>query len=75
MGKHQNKGIGKALLQAAEEDVVLKNADGLAAWGLSMPFWMKASWFKKQGYKKVDKNGMAVLVFKPFKEHQTEMYH
>ena len=36
-----------------------------------MPFWMKASWFKKQGYKKVDKNGMAVLLFKPFKENFT----
>lgn len=71
VGKHQKKGIGKALLQAAEEDVISKNAHGLAAWGVSMPFWMKASWFKKQGYKKVDKNGMAVLLFKPFKENFT----
>jgi hypothetical protein len=69
VGKQQKKGIGKALLQAAEEDVKTKDANGLAAWGLSMPFWMKASWFKKQGYKKVDKNGFAVLVFKPFKEN------
>jgi GNAT superfamily N-acetyltransferase len=69
VGKHQKKGIGKTLLQAAEDDVLSKQADGLAAWGISMPFWMKASWFKKQGYKKVDKNGMAVLLFKPFKEN------
>jgi len=55
VGNQQKKGIGKALLQAAEEDVKSKNADGLAAWGISLPFWMKASWFKKQGYKKVQK--------------------
>ena len=72
VGKQQKKGIGKALLQAAEEDVRSRDADGLAAWGISQPFWMKASWFKKQGYKKVDKNGMAVLLFKPFKEKVTK---
>jgi thiol-disulfide isomerase/thioredoxin len=27
---------------------------------------MKASWFKKQGYQKVGKDGMAVLLWKPF---------
>ena len=32
------------------------NKKGIAAWGLSLPFWMKASWFKKHGFKKVDKN-------------------
>lgn len=40
----------------------------MAAWGISLPFWMKASWFKKHGYKKVDKNGMAILMWKPFTE-------
>jgi hypothetical protein len=33
-----------------------------------MPFWMKASWYKKQGYKKIDKVGMRVLLWKPFSE-------
>lgn len=27
---------------------------------------MKASWFKKQGYRKADHQGMAVLLWKPF---------
>ena len=31
-----------------------------------MPFWMKASWFKKMGYEKIDRNGMLVLLWKPF---------
>jgi hypothetical protein len=65
-GNFQKKGMGKALLQAAEEDVKAKGAKGLVAWGISFPFWMKASWFKKQGYRKVDKDGMAVLLWKPF---------
>ena len=30
---------------------------------------MKASWFKKHGYKKVDKDGSAVLLWKPFTEN------
>jgi GNAT superfamily N-acetyltransferase len=66
VGNYQKKGIGKALLQAAENDAKSLAAKGMAAWGISMPFWMKASWFKKQGYAKVDKNGTAVLLWKPF---------
>ena len=58
--------MGKALLQAAEEDARQLGAEGMVAWGLSLPFWMKASWFKKQGYVKVDKQSVQVLVWKPF---------
>ena len=68
VGNHQKKGIGKALLLAAEKDIKSMDQKGVAAWGVSLPFWMRASWFKKQGYKKIDKNGIAVLVWKPFKE-------
>ena len=59
-------GMGKALLQAAEEDVRTRGADAMIAWGISLPFWMKASYYKKQGYSKADKSGMAVLMWKPF---------
>jgi len=67
-GNCQKKGMGKALLQAAEEDVRSRGAKGLAAWGVSLPFWMKASWYKKRGYKKVDVLKGAVLLWKPFTE-------
>ncbi|UCG68992.1 MAG: hypothetical protein JSV09_14590 [Thermoplasmata archaeon] len=60
--------MGKALIAAAEEDVMKLGAKGIVAWGVSLPFWMKASWFKKQGYKKVDKNGISVLLWKPFSQ-------
>ncbi|MEX1375886.1 MAG: GNAT family N-acetyltransferase [Eubacteriales bacterium] len=65
-GNFQGKGMGKALLEAAENDAKSKGANGMAAWGISLPFWMKASWFKKQGYKKVDKQSIQLLMWKPF---------
>lgn len=66
IGNQQKKGTGKALLAAAEQDAQAQGAKGIAAWGISLPFWMKASWFKKQGYIQADKDGMAILLVKPF---------
>lgn len=68
-GNFQKQGMGKALLEAAESDAKEKMAKGMVAWGLSLPFWMKASWFKKQGYSKVDKQGIQVLLWKPFTDN------
>ncbi len=67
-GNFQKTGMGKALLKAAEDDVKMLGAKGLVTWGVSLPFWMKASWFKKHGYKKVDKIGIQELLWKPFSE-------
>jgi len=66
VGNQQKKGMGQALIRAAEEDVRSRGAKGLVAWGVSLPFFMRASWFRKQGYQRVDKNGMSVLLWKPF---------
>ena len=67
-GNFQKRGMGKALLSAAEDDARALGAKGIAAWGIPLPFWMKASWFRKQGYTKVDKQGFLgnVLLWKPF---------
>ncbi|MCX6093299.1 MAG: GNAT family N-acetyltransferase [Candidatus Bipolaricaulota bacterium] len=65
-GNHQGKGLGTALLAAAEADAKSLGATGLAAWGLVLPFWMRASWFRKHGYRRVDRSGMAALMWKPF---------
>jgi len=65
-GNFQGHGMGKALLQAAEEDARARGAKGMAAWGLAIPVWMKASWFKKQGYRKADRQGISTLIWKPF---------
>jgi GNAT superfamily N-acetyltransferase len=65
-GNFQKRGMGKALLAAAEETAKKNGKKGMAAWGISLPFWMKASWFKKHGYKVADNMGGVVLVWKPF---------
>lgn len=67
-GNFQQHGMGEALLAAAEEEARTLGARGMAAWGVWLPFWMKASWFKKHGYRKADRQGMAVLLWKPFTE-------
>jgi len=67
-GNFQKKGMGKALLRAAEEDAREKGAKGMVAWGMALPVFIRASWFKKQGYKSTDKMGMQILLWKPFKD-------
>lgn len=65
-GDYRRQGMGKMLLQAAEEDARALGAKGLVAWGLSIPVFMRASWFRKQGYRTVDRMGMMALLWKPF---------
>jgi GNAT superfamily N-acetyltransferase len=66
LGNFQGKGMGKALLRAAEEDSRSLGARGIAAWGVSLPVFMRASWFRKQGYRVADRKGISVLLWKPF---------
>lgn len=68
VGKHQGHGIGSALLAAAEQDARDLGAKGLAAWGITLPFWMRASWFKKHGYETADRAEGRELVWKRFTE-------
>ncbi|MFO0569127.1 MAG: GNAT family N-acetyltransferase [Polyangiaceae bacterium] len=65
-GNFQGHGMGSALLAAAEADACALGAKGMAAWGLVLPFWMRASWFRKLGYRKADRSGVSGLVWKPF---------
>jgi hypothetical protein len=65
-GNFQKKGMGEALLKAAEVDVKNLGAKGLAVWGIVLPFFMKASWYKKNGYKITDKDGIMRLLWKSF---------
>ena len=65
-GDFQKKGMGQALLRAAEEDVKQLGAKGMAVWGIALPFFMRASWFRRHGYKTTDKDGMMRLLWKAF---------
>lgn len=65
-GNFQGRGMGRALLSAAEEDARARGALGMAAWGLPLPIWMRASWFVARGYRKVERRGIQTLVWKPF---------
>jgi GNAT superfamily N-acetyltransferase len=65
-GNFQKKGMGKALLEAAENDARELGAAGMAAWGMAIPVFMRASWFKKRGYVPADRMGFQVLLWKPF---------
>jgi GNAT superfamily N-acetyltransferase len=65
-GDFRKKGMGKALIKAAEEDCRRLGTKGLVAWGLVIPVFMRASWYKRQGYKIIDKNGIMRLLWKPF---------
>jgi N-acetylglutamate synthase-like GNAT family acetyltransferase len=65
-GNFQRKGMGTNLLEAAEADARSLGAGGIAAWGLLVPAFMRASWFKKHGYRTADRQGIRVLLWKQF---------
>ena len=65
-GNFRNRGMGIALIRAAEEDCREMGAGGLVTWGLIIPVFMRASWFKRHGYKVADKSGIMRLMWKQF---------
>jgi len=65
-GDFRKQGMGKALLKAAEDDAKSLGAKGIVGWGISLPVWMRASWYRHNGYKKTDKQNGIILLWKPF---------
>ena len=71
IGNRQRRGAGRLLLQAAEDDARQLGAKGMAAWGMDFEGWFPVSWYVAKGYVEVDKNGHAVLAWKPFVDDAT----
>jgi len=67
-GDFRKRGMGIALLEAAEADARTLGAAGMAAWGMALPVFMRASWFRKRGYIKADAIGFQRLLWKAFRE-------
>jgi GNAT superfamily N-acetyltransferase len=67
-GNFQGRGMGTALLEAAEAASRERGAAGMAAWGLLIPAFMRASWFRSHGYRTADRRGLSALLWKPFTE-------
>ena len=67
-GNYQGRGMGSALLAAAEQDARERGGQAMVAWGVSLPVFVRASWYKKHGYQVCDKAGLSLLVWKPFGE-------
>lgn len=65
-GDLRRMGHGRELITTAIADAKSRGAKGIAAWGLMIPIWMKASWFRKYGFKRVDRDGLSALMWKPF---------
>jgi GNAT superfamily N-acetyltransferase len=68
VGDRRGRGLGPALLTAAEEDMAARGALGIAAWGITQPVWMNVPWFESNGYRRVEDRGWYALAFKPLEE-------
>jgi N-acetylglutamate synthase-like GNAT family acetyltransferase len=71
-GDYRKKGMGTALLEAAEADCRQLGTNGLVTWGLVIPVFMRASWFRRHGYSVIDKSGFMRLLWKPFNENAVQ---
>jgi hypothetical protein len=68
IGNRQGNGYGRFILESIESDARESGAGGLVAWGMDFPYWNPVSFYEHMGYSRVDKDGMVVLVWKPFRE-------
>jgi GNAT superfamily N-acetyltransferase len=65
--KYSQKGIGKALIKAAEEETKRQNRKGLATIGYFWDFWfMPAEYFLKLGFTVAERRGEEAILWKQF---------
>jgi len=66
VGPRQGHGLGAMLLQAAEDEARTLGAKGMSAWGLTIPVWMRARWYRRHGYRPAERDGISLLLWKAF---------
>ncbi|MBD3163422.1 MAG: hypothetical protein GF346_13100 [Candidatus Eisenbacteria bacterium] len=66
IGNRQGNGYGRLILGTIEREARASGFAGVAAWGMDFPYWNPVSFYEHMGYERADKQGMAVLVWKPF---------
>ena len=66
LGNRQGQGYGRVMLEAIEKDARASGAKGVVAWGMDFEYWNPVSFYEHMGYERVEKDGMSVMVWKPF---------
>jgi len=66
IGNRQENGYGRFMLEQIETEIRDSGAEGIVAWGMDFPYWNPVSFYEHMGYERVDRDGPAVLVWKPF---------
>ena len=65
--KFSSKGVGKKLIEAAEEETLKQHRKGIATLAMFGDFWlMPAKYFEKLGYKVAEKHGGRAILWKQF---------
>ncbi|MFX1490597.1 MAG: hypothetical protein ACFFBI_15705 [Promethearchaeota archaeon] len=73
--KYSQKGIGKELIKAAEEETKRQNRKGLATIGYFWDFWfMPADYFLKLGFTVAERRGEEAILWKQF-DQDSELPH
>jgi hypothetical protein len=62
LGQPAKEGQGFGSAESRRGDVIALGGKGLVAWGVSLPIFMRASWFKRHGCRCIDRLGMQELV-------------
>lgn len=65
--KHKGKGVGRALVKAAEEEAKKQGKKGIVTQAYFWDFWfMPAAYFEKLGYELVDRRDESAILWKKF---------
>ncbi len=68
VGNQQAKGYGRFVLGEIEADARNSEMDGLAVWAKDYDAWNPVSFYEHMGFRRVERQGLDVLAWKPFND-------